>query len=265
MIDMHVHLERGPYTKEWLMELVSNAVKRDIDALYLLEHSFRFVEFRNIYGTIIEHEDYGTYQSEWLSNRMQLELTDYKDFITKMREYEFPIEVRFGLEICYFPDKEEEIKKCISNFDWDFLTGSIHWIDGWGFDHEKTKENWRKCNIDKVYERYYKLMIQLVESRIFNILAHPDSIKCFDYYPTIKLTNVYIQLAKALKRNNVKAEFSSGLHINYGHGDLGLNKELLKILSEYEVDIVTASDAHRPEDVGKYIREAKKILNGSNK
>lgn len=61
----------------------------------------------------------------------------------------------------------------------------------------------------------------------------------------------------------MKAEFSSGLYMNYGHGELGMNPSLLKILQKYQVDIVTASDAHRPEDVGRYIKESTEILTGN--
>jgi len=226
----------------------------------LLEHSHRFIEFRSVYDSIAVDEDYGKYQVDWLDRKSTLRLSDYKKFITDMRKLEFPIEISFGLEICYFPEKEEEIKECISNFDWDFLTGSIHWIDGWGFDHLNTKDSWEKRDVDRIYERYYELMIRLTESKIFNVLAHPDSIKCFGYYPLVDLTDMYKALSLALRENNMSAEFSNGLYINYEHKELGLNRELLKVLLENGVKIVTASDAHRPEDVGRFVKEANELI-----
>lgn len=108
-------------------------------------------------------------------------------------------------------------------------------------------------------------MIQLVESRIFHILAHPDSIKCFNAYSNRDLTELYNRLAKALKRNKMKAEFNNGLYLNYHHEELGLNRKLLKVLIDHEVEIWTASDAHSPQDVGEYIREAVKIINRYSK
>ena len=50
-------------------------------------------------------------------------------------------------------------------------------------------------------------------------------------------------------------EESSGLAINYGDSELGMNKEMLKYMKLYEVPIITASDAHYPKDVGKLIKE----------
>lgn len=260
MIDMHVHLERGQYTKEWLMEFVKYAQQRNIDKLCLLEHSHRFIEFRDIYDSIVSDDGYGKYQRDWLARRSELHLSEYKQFIDEMRGLDFPIDINFGLEICYFPNKEEKIKECISDFDWDFVTGSVHWIDSWGFDHPKTKDSWEKQDIDRIYIRYYELMIKLVESKIFNVLAHPDSIKCFNYYPSIDLSHIYKELSLALKDSKMKVEFSNGLYINYKHKELGLNRKLLRVFLENEVEIVMASDAHRPEDVGKYIKKGTDII-----
>ncbi len=261
MIDMHVHLERGAYTEEWLMEFVRYAQERGITKLHLLEHSHRFEEFQNIYESISKDVDDGECQKEWLERKTKIKLWEYKNFINEMRKMDFPIEINFGLEICYFPDKEKEIEECVSNFHWDFLTGSIHWVDGWGFDNPENKESWHKKDIDHIYMRYYGLMIQLVKSGIFDVLAHPDSIKCFNYYSSIALDDVYKKLALALKDHKVQVEFNNGLFINYNHEELGTNRKLLKILLENGVEIVTASDAHTPEDVGRFILEANDIIN----
>lgn len=260
MIDAHVHIEKGPYTEEWIMEFVKVAQERGIHKLYLLEHSHRFKEFKCLYDLITVDSNCSKFQREWLENKCAVSLNEYKELIMKIRKIKLPIEVYFGLEICYFPEKEDFIKSITSDFSWDFLTGSIHWIDGWGFDHPKTKGLWEDKDVDVVYSEYYELMIKLVESKIFSNLAHPDSIKCFDYYSDCDLSHLYKNLALSLKENNSNVEFSNGLLINYNHSELGMNKELLKILIDNKVNIVTASDAHRPEDVGMYIKEATKIL-----
>ena len=35
MIDAHVHLEKGPYTREWLQEFIFYAQERGIRKIYL--------------------------------------------------------------------------------------------------------------------------------------------------------------------------------------------------------------------------------------
>ena len=50
------------------------------------------------------------------------------------------------------------------------------------------------------------------------------------------------------------------LFIYYGHRELGMNRELIRVLKQNGVRLMTASDAHRPEDVGRYIKEAEGIM-----
>lgn len=261
MIDGHVHLEKGPYTKDWLLKFIEKASEKGITELYLLEHSHRFVEFKPIYNSIIMDETkIGKYQKNWFSKRMVKHLDEYTNFIQSMRQKSFPVIIKFGLEICYFPDCEKIIKSIISGFDWDFLTGAIHWVEGWGFDHPAIKESWLPKEKNRVYRKYYQLMKELIQSNLFDHLAHPDSIKCFDQYPDYDLKETYSNIAKQLKTQKMKAEFSLGLYINYGHEELGLNKEFLAILKQENVELITASDAHDPENVGKCIKEAYQII-----
>lgn len=265
MIDGHVHLERGPYTREWMSKFVEQAQVMGITQLFMLEHTHRFEEFTGVYEAIFKDQVVAKEQTEWFYNKPKLKITDYIAFIQEMKQIDWPIEVRFGLEVCYFPEKEELLRDKLSEYPWDFLIGSVHWIDGWGFDNAKTKWSWEQKNIDELYEKYYEIMIKLVESQMFDSLGHPDSIKCFGYYSHKSLTQHYHKLAKVLKRNNVKTEFSAGLHINYNHSELGPNKELLQILLDHEVELVTVSDAHRPEDVGKDISKGIEIINRARK
>ena len=53
MIDVHVHLENGPYTKEWLDQFVNKAIERKIKEVYFLEHTFVFKEFYFLYDIMI--------------------------------------------------------------------------------------------------------------------------------------------------------------------------------------------------------------------
>ncbi len=62
MVDMHVHLERGPYTREWLNEFVKVAVEQGITYLCLLEHSHRFIDFKHIYNSLGNDPECGSYQ-----------------------------------------------------------------------------------------------------------------------------------------------------------------------------------------------------------
>lgn len=260
MIDAHVHIERGPYTLDWLNQFMAQAIKNGITEIRFIEHSFRFLEFKNIYRDIVAHPKYGSYQSDWLNKRCVLPLGSYKELIATARKTAFPIKVKFGLEVCYFEGMEQETSAVLSGFNWDFLTGSVHWIDGWGFDHKETKGEWLLVNVDAVAKRYYEIMIRSVESRLFTCLAHPDSIKCFGYSPKSDFSPAYNKLATTLNSSGMETEISCGLKLNYDLVEIGPCKPLLTALHANKVKLVTASDAHDPQDAGRFIAQAAAML-----
>ncbi|BCN30491.1 PHP domain-containing protein [Anaeromicropila herbilytica] len=258
MIDCHIHLENGDYTIEWLNQFVKVAVERGIEEIYLLEHSHRFLEFIPMYQSICE---YSEYQRKWFEskNNRNLSLEEYVAFIQQAKQGRYPIKIHFGLEICYFEGYEDFIHEILKHYNFDFLTGSIHWVDGFGFDHKK--ELWDSVDVDMTYRRYYELMKSLIKSDLFTGVAHPDSIKAFGYKPSYELLNTYEEIASLLCKHDMYAEQSGGLHLNYSEScELGMNKTMLNVFKERGVRILTASDAHSPENVGAYIRELQGML-----
>lgn len=250
MIDGHVHIERGPYTIDWINEFVRYGLERGLSQICFLEHSHRFIEFKDIYTDIA---GYNEFQRSWFENKMKLQIEEYKNLILEARNREFPLKINFGLEVCYVEGTEDIVRNALDGFRWDFVTGSVHWIDNWGFDHKK--EFWDGKDVDKVYARYYDTMKKLIRSELFNNVAHPDSIKCFGHYPSFDLAETYIEIADLLNKHNMQVEQSAGLYMNYGYNQLGMSKTMYDILKSKSVRILTASDAHRPEDTGRYIKE----------
>lgn len=261
MIDCHIHLERGSYTLAWLNEFVKTAIKRGIDEIYLLEHSHRFNEFVPMYKSIC---DYSDYQREWFKrkNSGNLSIKNYTTFIEHAKQIAYPIKVKFGLEICYFEGYEHLIQDVLNSYSFDFATGSVHWVDGFGFDHKK--ELWDTIDVDEIYIRYYEIMQKLIESDLFTGVSHPDSIKVFGHKPSYELVGIYGKLADLLCRHNMYAEQSGGLHLNYSSNcELGMNESMLKIFIDKGVRILTASDAHSPTDVGADIIGLQNLLEGN--
>lgn len=255
LIDGHIHIERGNYSIDWINQFIKVALDRGLTEVHLLEHSHRFYEFSQVYQTVY---NYNEYQKDWLNRKMGVSLEEYKSLVSEMRKFEFPIKIKFGIEVCYIEEAENDIRDIIADFDWDFVTGSVHWIDGWGFDHKK--EFWEGKEIEKVYKRYYEIMGNLIKSRLFSIVAHPDSIKCFGHKPTSDLNQTYVEIAELINKYEMFAEQSAGLYLNYGFEELGMNKKMLKVFQEKGVKLITVSDAHRTEDVGRFIREMNALI-----
>ncbi len=179
MIDAHVHLEKGDYSVEWIEQFVAYAIKRKIDEIYFLEHTHIFKECRNLYNEMSVYNEYqkNWYQKKWEQARP---LKDYIDYIEKLKQINFPIRLKFGLEVCYSPEHEIDIAQIKQMYPFDFLVGSIHFIDGWAFSHRKQQWDKNDYDMDELYERYYALMLSLINSLFSKdrIITYPNRDIC---------------------------------------------------------------------------------------
>lgn len=263
MRDVHIHFlhgndDDGGYTVDFFNGFITVAQEAGLDEIYLLEHTHQFTEFEKVYEPV---KAYNEYQRNWVCKKMNGSIKRYLDFIQTIKKHKFPISVKFGLEVCYIPETKDILASILNEYKFDFITGSVHWIDGWGFDHPKQKELWENVDVNDIYEKYYRIMCDLCKSGIFTGLAHPDSIKCFGYTPNIDLTDLYTELSMLLNEQGMYAENSGGLQLNYNKDlELGLNKKLLSVFNSNEVNIFTASDAHRQSDVGSNIFNLEQML-----
>lgn len=258
MLDGHIHIERGEYTLEWISEFVDNAVKNNIDEIWLLEHCYRYKEFVPMYDSVCAYSDY---ISDWFHrNAGALELVDYLNVIKSVRNVKFPIKIKFGLEVCYFKEFENLVTDITKNLDLDFILGSVHFVDDFAFDHKA--EHWEGIDVDNMYKRYFEISLDLINSGIYSGIAHPDCVKLFGHTPTFSCNTYYEQMAKALHNKSMYIEQSSGIYRRCPHtAELGMNEKMLLYMKKHNVRIVTVSDAHCPEDVGSYISELNELIN----
>lgn len=254
MIDGHMHLEYGELSKEYVLAFVEEAKRKHLSHIQILDHTHRFIEFKEIYEPLRKIE----IQDKWLHGKTKF-CNHLDEFITLMEDIktmDLGIQVSYGLEVCYVPEYEDVIRNILSNYQLDFVVGAIHSIDGILYDMTFSKELlWEKQDVNSIYKRYYELVFQLIKSNIFTQLAHPDTIKLFNYYPTYDLQPTYDEMAQLLIKHHVLAENNTGCYYRYHHADMGLSKQLLDTLKKHHVPMITCSDAHKPSDVGTCIQD----------
>ncbi|MBQ8980622.1 MAG: histidinol phosphate phosphatase [Eubacterium sp.] len=253
MKDLHIHIERGDYNKKWIDRFVSQAVKMNIDEINLLEHTIRIRDFHPAFK---EAREYNLYQKRWFDGKEKQAhtLDEYKALVTEIRAADYPIKVNFGLEVCWFEQHEDFLRDMLSDGFFDYVLGSVHWIDNWTFNQRKYQ--WRGRDVNEIYRRYFEMSETLIESDIFDIIAHPDLVRCHGIYPDYDLADTYRSLCRKANAHSVAIE------MNTSKGN-GINPQFLQIAKEEKVTFTLGSDAHRPEDVGRGIIDVYNIVNSS--
>ena len=245
MRDGHIHFNKQPYTIEIIEKMVEVAIKNNIDEIYLLDHTHKFIEFSFLYKNLTEKNTL-----EWYQKKKPIAISEYINFIKKVKKLNWPIKIKFGLEVCYFPEFEEKLRETLNNLPkFDFLVGSIHFINGAAFD--LGNDYMKSIDVEKVYRDYFELQKKMVTSKLFDVVGHPDLIRLCDIYPKEGVfEGLCDDFAKFLKLHNQMTENNSGL-IRYGYPYPGLSPAMLNSLLKYDVKFHKSSDAHVYEDIGR--------------
>ncbi|MFO8060364.1 MAG: histidinol-phosphatase, partial [Bacillota bacterium] len=249
MLDYHNHLEKGDLTHAHLEQFALQARRRGVREMGISEHSYMFSEFRPLYErqSASAPADLAGKQRDWLERggfRWRL-----KDYFALLQSAQVEgVEFRIGLEVDYFPGAEKLTSELLAGWSWDYLIGSVHWVDDWIYD--LWSEMWSGRDVRRVWARYFEIAEEAVRSGLFDILGHPDSIKVFGHRPTPPLTDEMARLVEALAEREVAAELNTAFRYRGHSSDFCPDPEFLRLAARRGVRITLGSDAHLPGEAG---------------
>ena len=132
----------------------------------------------------------------------------------------------------------------------DYVIGSVHFLDGWGFDDPSQVGEFEGRDMDEVYRAYYAHLVEAAGSGAFTMLGHLDLVKKFGHRPVASMDAEIERVADEMARQGVVAEINtSGLHKPVA--EIYPSDHILAILRRRGVAVTFGSDAHAPADVGR--------------
>ena len=167
------------------------------------------------------------------------------------------INVGVGVEIGYLPEIEKEISTLLKSYDFDYVLGSIHYLDGFCIGSEKNKG---KAGPD-IYKKYFKSIKQVISSGLFDMIGHIDIYKrVADDLPIEKTKDEWNAIAKLLIKHDIGFEVNTSYSKVEPHGTFP-NKNIIKLLVNRGVKKITlGSDSYKPHRIGTNFKETVEFL-----
>ena len=190
------------------------------------------------------------YDPEYRMSFDQMEL--YESWVSNAREkYQEKITVLLGYEVDYIPGYVDDRVLRRSS---DYLIGSVHFIDEWGFDNPEYIHRYQGVDMDAIYIRYFDLVEQMARESQFDIVGHFDLLKVFNFFPKSDIRLLAAKALKAIKKADMAIELNvSGLRKPVA--EAYPSPLLLESIAELNIPITFGSDAHRIDQVGMYSGE----------
>ena len=241
MFDFHMHTHVSFDGRDSALNMVNAAVKAGLKEICFTDHM-----------------DYDPLDH---NHKLHFEITDYNKEYSSLA---VPgLTIRRGFEFGMLPDNQAQFAKDISLRDWDFVIGSLHFVDGLDVYYSEYWEG--KTPYYAILRSFEDTLACVKTHEHFDVLGHLTYLGKCDANPEKKpiLYKEYRELADEIMK--VLVEKGKGMEFNTSGMDrCGVylpGEEYLRRFKELGGQIVTVgSDAHHSNRVGQYCKEACAIV-----
>jgi histidinol-phosphatase (PHP family) len=235
-IDLHNHTTRCNHAEGTIDEYINRAIELGIDIYGFAEHAP--MEFDKDYRL-----DFN-------------EMREYsKEILDAKERYQNQIQILLGYEMDYL---KGYMDRRVLDAPVDYLIGSVHFLDKWGFDNPEFIGKWESRNIDDIWQEYFDAIEAMAKTGFFNIVGHLDLVKVFKYLPSKDIRIIAYNALKAIKKSKMVIELNSA-GLRKPIKEIYPSPLLLEVAYELDIPITFSSDAHSIEQVGLGYEETKAL------
>jgi histidinol-phosphatase (PHP family) len=245
-IDYHTHHARCGHATGSLEDYVKRGIEIGLAHIGLSDH------------IPLVHVDPADYYPE-----MAMPLEELPRYVEECFElkakYAGRIDVRVGIEADYIEGWEEEIARLLEPYRWDYVIGSVHFLDRWDVTDFRQTHEWEGKDRMAVYERYYDAVAKAAATGLYDYIGHIDVIKRFGFQPEGDVQHLERAALEAVRRHGLAIELNaSGLRMPAA--EMFPSRRMLEYALELGIPVTLGSDAHQPERLGQYLSEARELL-----
>ncbi|PLY10558.1 MAG: histidinol phosphate phosphatase [Arcobacter sp.] len=227
-VDLHNHTTLCNHATGTMEEYVKKAIEVGIDEFGFSEHAP--MDFDKKYRLDISQKDY------------------YENEVKRLKEeYKNQIKILLAYEVDFMQDVK--MLDVILNAKVDYLIGSVHFLDGWGFDNPEFIGKYENSDIDKIWQDYFDTVQIMAKSNYFDIVGHIDLIKIFKFLPKKDIKLIAQDALKEIKKSDMVIEINAA-GLRKPINEVYPSKDILELIAELDIPITLSSDAHSIEQIG---------------
>jgi histidinol-phosphatase (PHP family) len=227
-VDLHNHTTLCNHATGTMEEYVKKAIEVGIDEFGFSEHAP--MDFDKKYRLDILQKDY------------------YENEVKRLKEeYKNQIKILLAYEVDFMQDVK--MLDVILNANVDYLIGSVHFLDGWGFDNPEFIGKYENRDIDKIWQDYFDTVQVMAKSKNFDIVGHIDLIKIFKFLPKKDIKLIAQDALKEIKKSDMVIEINAA-GLRKPINEVYPSKDILELIAELDIPITLSSDAHSVEQIG---------------
>ncbi|PIE75325.1 MAG: hypothetical protein CSA18_00475 [Deltaproteobacteria bacterium] len=244
-IDCHIHTIFCKHAEKSIHSYIEHAIKNGLKKILFLEHL-----------TLSEKN----FKNSMTINEVPLYFYAVKNASEK---YKNIIDIKCGIEADFHEDFFNETQKICEKFDFDMIGGSVHFIKNFNIASRKTRKDYADIPQYELVLEYFRTVKKMVEYGFIDTVCHFDLIFKFgiseNLYIDEKINSCINSIIDIIAEKKISMEintsgFTHPVKRQYPSFDI------IKKCKEKKIGFTIGSDAHSPEQTGRYFKGIKKIL-----
>ncbi len=239
--DGHVHTHLCHHASGSMEDYVLAAINRGLERLFFLEHLEVGINYFEC--TWLGRQDFDNYFQEGLRLR---------------EKYGDRLFVGLGVEVGYNPERCQEILERLAERTWDRVAVSYHFMRVGGQHYNLVSRKSRNLEalgglgVAKVVSAYFDTVLEAVKTVPAEVVCHLDAV--LRYHPDIHFNQSHYRQIELILA--AMAERGMALEVNASGGRMRGEpfpaRDIVRKAQQLKIPLAAGSDAHRPEDVGRF-------------
>ncbi len=180
-----------------------------------------------------------------------------REAIDTFRE-RFDLPLYDAVEMDYDPRDESEIGAFLEEATFDYVIGSVHYLDGVNVHFESYFGRKSETERRDLATRYVDKLVALVDSELFDVAAHPDLLERNPAFRGLLSRDDYARLAAAFRDSSTVPEINAGRVLD-DYGDVHPTGEFIEVLLDHGVELTVGTDSHAPEELAPRAHELERV------
>lgn len=177
------------------------------------------------------------------------EMAAYIDTVASLRTTYPEIEILLGVEADYIEGYEPFLEKFLSEYPFDLVMMSVHFIKHWSDGNWVFDFNFPEKPLTRVYHEYFEAVCRGIDTQLFDVVGHLDLIKRPGSPPLASNREDIERVLDAVARTGMSVEINtSGMRKPIG--DYYPSLDIVEMMASRDIPVTLGSDAHMPDQVG---------------
>jgi len=166
-----------------------------------------------------------------------------------------------AVEMDYEPEAEATIEAFLADAAFDYALGSVHYVAGKQVFPFESFADASDADRRAFVDDYYDAVVSLVESELFDVLAHADLVENHPALNGLTTAAHRDRVAAACANSRTVPEINAGRAGDRGEFDLFHPTEpFVRAFRDHGVRFVVGTDSHDPEDFADRVPRVERFL-----